>query len=238
MSRRLVLDGAEPAERPGTAPAAAAPPPVATCAGVPITACDPLTAARTVRDRAAATRASGMDVHLCNAYTLALADADPDLHALLRCASLNLPDGMSVVWANRLTHRHLGLPAERVYGPDLFRDVFLLGQSVGLRHYLLGSTPEVLAALQQRLRRTFPDALVVGAESPPFRPMTGPERQAQLGRIRDCGAQLVWVGLGTPGLEWSFRLAQEPRRLWRRYLFGNARFLYAAGRHAAGRRRR
>ena len=29
------------------------------------------------------------------------------------------------------------------------------------------------------------------------------------------------------GLEWIFRLAVEPRRLWRRYLFGNARFVRA-----------
>jgi N-acetylglucosaminyldiphosphoundecaprenol N-acetyl-beta-D-mannosaminyltransferase len=28
------------------------------------------------------------------------------------------------------------------------------------------------------------------------------------------------------GLEWLFRLSQEPRRLWRRYLLGNARFLW------------
>jgi N-acetylglucosaminyldiphosphoundecaprenol N-acetyl-beta-D-mannosaminyltransferase len=28
------------------------------------------------------------------------------------------------------------------------------------------------------------------------------------------------------GLEWLFRLACEPRRLWRRYLIGNARFLF------------
>ena len=28
------------------------------------------------------------------------------------------------------------------------------------------------------------------------------------------------------GLEWLFRLIHEPRRLWRRYLIGNSRFLY------------
>ena len=27
------------------------------------------------------------------------------------------------------------------------------------------------------------------------------------------------------GMEWAFRLLQEPRRLWRRYLVGNAAFL-------------
>jgi N-acetylglucosaminyldiphosphoundecaprenol N-acetyl-beta-D-mannosaminyltransferase len=33
------------------------------------------------------------------------------------------------------------------------------------------------------------------------------------------------------GLEWVYRLASEPRRLWRRYLFGNPRFLLSAWRH-------
>ena len=28
------------------------------------------------------------------------------------------------------------------------------------------------------------------------------------------------------GLEWLFRLGAEPRRLWRRYLVGNSRFLF------------
>ena len=31
-------------------------------------------------------------------------------------------------------------------------------------------------------------------------------------------------------LEWLFRLMSEPRRLWRRYLFGNARFVWAVAR--------
>lgn len=33
------------------------------------------------------------------------------------------------------------------------------------------------------------------------------------------------------GMEWAYRLAAEPRRLWRRYLVGNVRFLGAALRH-------
>ncbi|MHB1730686.1 MAG: WecB/TagA/CpsF family glycosyltransferase, partial [Leptospirillum sp.] len=30
------------------------------------------------------------------------------------------------------------------------------------------------------------------------------------------------------GLEWLWRLLHEPKRLWRRYLIGNARFLVIA----------
>lgn len=33
------------------------------------------------------------------------------------------------------------------------------------------------------------------------------------------------------GLEWLFRFGSEPRRLWRRYLFGNIQFLVSAVRH-------
>ena len=35
------------------------------------------------------------------------------------------------------------------------------------------------------------------------------------------------------GLEWQYRLLTEPRRLWRRYLFGNTRFLRGVLRQAA-----
>jgi N-acetylglucosaminyldiphosphoundecaprenol N-acetyl-beta-D-mannosaminyltransferase len=33
------------------------------------------------------------------------------------------------------------------------------------------------------------------------------------------------------GLEWIYRLSREPRRLWRRYLIGNPRFVVSALRH-------
>jgi N-acetylglucosaminyldiphosphoundecaprenol N-acetyl-beta-D-mannosaminyltransferase len=41
------------------------------------------------------------------------------------------------------------------------------------------------------------------------------------------------------GVEWAYRLCREPARLWRRYLFGNPRFVWDAARHrwAAGGRR-
>jgi N-acetylglucosaminyldiphosphoundecaprenol N-acetyl-beta-D-mannosaminyltransferase len=254
--------------------------------GVPITAHTPLSAAAAVvslaretgRDRLRYREGSpglqGHDVHLVNAYTLALADRDPGFGDTLRASSLNLPDGQPVVWANRLLHRGLSLPAVRVYGPDLLLNVFRTGQSTGLRHFLLGSTPRVLAAMRRELHRRFPQACIAGVSSPPFRPMTSQEMARQEHAIRTAGADIVWVGLGTPqqdrraaelsrtvpavfvavgaafdfiagtkrqaspwiqqhGLEWLFRLVNEPGRLWRRYLFGNARFVRGIARQAA-----
>lgn len=244
--------------------------PVVACAGVPITSCTPRRAADLVVELATTTD-RGVDVHLCNAYTLALADADDGYRAMLRRASINFPDGTPVVWANRILHRGRDLPHERVRGPRLFLDVFDRGRLRGVRHYLLGSTPEVLAALEKNLLTEYPGVEIVGTESPPFRPLTEQKRDEQAARIRASRAQVVWVGLGTPkqdwecarlrdrlpvvcvaigaafdfaagtksvapdwmqehGLEWLHRFASEPRRLWRRYLFGNTRFVYAAAR--------
>src|SRR5687768_11766840 len=55
-------------------------------------------------------------VHLCNAYTLALAEERPDVAASLATTAANLPDGMPVAW---WAQRHGITSAERVYGPDL-----------------------------------------------------------------------------------------------------------------------
>ena len=41
--------------------------------------------------------------------------------------------------------------------------------------------------------------------------------------------------LGRLGLEWLYRLTQEPRRLWRRYLILNPRFMWLAARQLSGR---
>jgi N-acetylglucosaminyldiphosphoundecaprenol N-acetyl-beta-D-mannosaminyltransferase len=43
------------------------------------------------------------------------------------------------------------------------------------------------------------------------------------GNVKECPN---W--LGKLGLEWLFRLLQEPKRLWRRYLILNPRFIYLA----------
>jgi N-acetylglucosaminyldiphosphoundecaprenol N-acetyl-beta-D-mannosaminyltransferase len=206
----------------------------------------------------------GRAVHLCNAWTLALARRDPRLAEALNRGDLNLPDGAPLAWVGRrVGFAHM---RRRVYGPDLMVALVRAGRAWGLRHYLYGSTPEVAAALARRLDTLAPGVHLVGVESPPFRALGDAEEGALIDRVHAADAQIMWVGLGTPrqdlfldrfrdrlgvtliavgaafdfltghkrqaprwmqdhGLEWTFRLAAEPRRLWRRYLIGNASFL-------------
>lgn len=135
-------------------------------------------------------------LHLCNAYTLSLAAHDPRYAATLNSGDLNLADGQPVAWVGR----RLGFDDmhDSVRGPDLMVETIRRGQVLGLRHYLYGSTPEVVARLVAALAVIAPDAVIAGAEAPPFRDLTEVEVAALGRRVRESGADVVWVGLGTP----------------------------------------
>lgn len=209
----------------------------------------------------------GLRIHLCNADVLARASRDADYRAVLNRGDFNLPDGTPIAWLGR----RLGIPGagRPVPGAELMVATLHQGVEHGIRHYLYGAAPETVRRLAERVRERIPGVQVVGIESPPFRELTTEEEDDLVVRVRDSGAQVVWVGLGTPkqdyfvdrfrdrmgvvlvpvgaafdflsgtkrrapqwmrraGLEWLHRFASEPRRLWRRYLIGNLRFLLCA----------
>ncbi len=228
--------------------------------------CDLSTATASIIDGATSvSNAPGNAVLFWNAYNVALASDDADYATLSDSASAVFCDGVPVVWAGKKLHPDVS-GWSRVYGPDTMCAVLDQGRSVSLRHYLLGSDEETLAALTTAIAERWPGVDVVGVESPPFRAATADELHERDQRISESGAQCVWVGLGTPkqdiecrrlanalpvtalgvgaafdfiagtkrqapavlqcsGLEWAFRLASEPRRLARRYFWGNPRFV-------------
>lgn len=234
--------------------------------GLPIAATSPSDAANAIV--AACGGPFPFEVHLCNVFTLSLVDSDKELRNALAQADLNLPDGAPVAWLGR---RH-GV-RRPVRGPRLVTDVAIAGQAASVKHYLYGGDVGVAEAVAQRLRDVAPAIQLAGTETPPFHDLS-PEALAALAeRIMTSGAELVWVGLGTPrqdylvprlasatglvvvpvgaafdflsgrvpeapkflhgsGLEWLYRLRREPRRLWRRYLLGNPRFVVSVMRHA------
>jgi len=216
----------------------------------------------------------GISVHFANAYNVALARKDPDYAQLLRSGDFVFSDGVPITWVGKRAYPEIAAEWDRVYGPDVMTAVFSASNPTKdhqPRHYLLGSTSEVLSSLNERLQARFPNALIVGSESPPFREPTDTELAARDSRISEAGATMVWVGLGTPkqdyevarlarslpvvalavgaafdflagttpqapvwmqrnGLEWAYRLASEPKRLSKRYLWGNSVFLIEAAR--------
>jgi N-acetylglucosaminyldiphosphoundecaprenol N-acetyl-beta-D-mannosaminyltransferase len=204
-------------------------------------------------------------VSTCPVYTLMMCRERPDVHEAVNNADMVTADGMPIVWLQR----RLGIPcAERVYGPDVLLALCEATAHTNIRHYFWGGLPGVPEALVARLTARFPGLNVAGVYSPPVGEIGTAPDPAVVERLNASGADIVWVGLGSPkqdlwmalyrealdapllvgigaafdllagtkrqaprwlqrsGLEWLYRLAQEPGRLGRRYLVYNPRFIW------------
>lgn len=147
-------------------------------------------------------------VHFCNAYTVSLAAKNAPYAEVVNRGALNLADGMPVVWVAK-RRKVSGLTA-RVCGPDVMRACLQRGVARETRHFLYGSTEEVLRGLVAEIERFAPGARVVGMESPAFRELSDLEVSAARERIAAANADIVWVGLGTPKQDYEVeRLASE-----------------------------
>ena len=126
-------------------------------AGIPF-ALDSLQEASATICRIAKTRNNGVDIHLLNAYSIALAEKQRDYRICLESAKINFPDGKPLSLITKLSSKPLG----HVRGPSLFERVMAEGRATGVRHYLLGSTPETLDALRDSLQKRYPGVEIVG----------------------------------------------------------------------------
>jgi len=131
---------------------------------------------------------------------------------------------MPVVWALRV----LGHRAERVYGPDLMLAVCERSAREGWSHFFFGGASGVAEMLAAEMRRRFPALTVAGVLCPPFRALTSEEEEAMLAHLNGSGAQIVWVGLGSP--KQDLWMAEHRARLEAPVLIGvGAAFDFFAG---------
>jgi N-acetylglucosaminyldiphosphoundecaprenol N-acetyl-beta-D-mannosaminyltransferase len=193
--------------------------------GIPFIARDPIGAANDLV-LAALASGGGEHVHLANAYSVSLANRYPALAAETFCAGgWNLPDGRPIAVLSRLRG---DLPLLRqVRGPQFMLDVCEQGVPAGLKHYLLGGSPEVLVALERALREEFPGIDIAGSFSPPFREPTDLELAERDAAVIASGAHVVWVGLGTP--KQDREVARLARSTGRVAVAVGAAFDFAAG---------
>ena len=132
---------------------------------------------------------------------------DPELAAALDGATLNLPDGMPVVWALNLLSE--GKPLrDRVYGPTLMERACDRAAAAGTGVYLYGGHDEgALRELKTGLRRRAPAIDIAGDFSPPHRDLSADEEREVAQRIDESGAGIVWCGISTPRQEkWVARM--------------------------------
>lgn len=179
------------------------------------------------------------------------AEKDPALRDAILSADLILPDGVGLIWASKI----LGSPLRhRFPGIDLASGLLEKLAEQGGSVFLLGARPGVAQLAGERLPCRCPGLRIAGTHHGYF---PSEEEAALLEEIRQSGAKLLFVCLGSPrqelwmekncgalpgvlmiglggaldvysgrlrrapllwrrlGLEWLFRLLQEPKRIKR-----------------------
>lgn len=195
-----------------------------------------------------------------NAHISNLAASNSRLNSILNKATV-LNDGIGLDIASTVLHRE-GF-TENLEGTS-FTPLYLQRTQHIFRIYIVGAESSVAERAAANFRAAAPQHRFVGVSSGYF---DDQESEAIIARIRQSGANLVLVGMGSPrqeiwtqehiveklklpaicvgGLldfasgnkprapnwvrkarcEWMYRLAIEPKRLWRRYLIGNIVFI-------------
>ncbi len=218
---------------------------------------------------------NGSYVCLSNVHMVMESYDDGETGVKINNADLILPDGMPIVWMQKLRGAK---NAERVRGIDLMIALCDFAEKNKLKIGFYGGRQKVIENILARARRDFPKLNIAYAFSPPFRPLTGAEDAEVIENIKKSGVQILFVSLGCPkqeywmvehkdkltavmlgvgaafdfyagninesprwmgnlGLEWLYRLFQEPKRLWRRYLILNPRFMWLAAMQLTGARK-
>jgi N-acetylglucosaminyldiphosphoundecaprenol N-acetyl-beta-D-mannosaminyltransferase len=156
-------------------------------------------AARLVVERARSER--GGYAVLMNVHVAMTAERDERLGRAVRNAWQVLPDGAPIAWLER---RRGAARAHRIGGPDLMLAVLRSGD-LRLRHFLFGSTPDVVDKLERRLSALVPRLRLAGVLAPEA---DHQDDDTMIEQIHRAVPDIVWVALGAPKQElWAQRHA-------------------------------
>jgi len=192
------------------------------------------------------------------------AHRDPQLRKIFKSVDLFALDGILMIMVARIRGFKI---RKKNTGPDTLWEFARISSEKGYTNYFYGDEEPVLQALEEQLKKKFPDLKIVGHRSPPFRPLSAEEDAADVDAINKAAPDVLWVGLGMPkqeqwiyehrsqlktviaigagaafkfasgdvnrgpssmrnlGFEWLWRLASEPKRIWRRVFIDAPQFI-------------
>ncbi|MEO0869490.1 MAG: WecB/TagA/CpsF family glycosyltransferase [Cyanobacteria bacterium J06642_11] len=137
-------------------------------------------------------------VCVANVHMLIEAKSNIGFASILYRADMLTPDGMPLAWLTSWMNKRR---QDRVAGMDILLSLCRKASHHDVSLFFLGSTPEVLGKIQQRLSQDYPNLSIAGIEDLPFRPLTYAEDMELVHRINNSGAGIVFISLGCPKQE-------------------------------------
>ena len=130
-----------------------------------------------------------------NAEKMLTLEDNAEVQELINAAEFKYADGISVVRSVRKKYPEANV--SRVAGADLWEALMARAGAEGTPVFLVGGKPEVMAETVEKLRKQW-NVNLVGTQDGYFTPEA---RQALFERIRESGAKIVTVAMGSPKQE-------------------------------------
>jgi len=138
-----------------------------------------------------------------NAEKILTAESSAKMGTLIAAAEYKYADGISIVRSIRKKYPEARV--NRVAGADLWEALMQRAGAEGSPVFLVGGKPEIIAQTAEKLRRLW-QVNIVGTQDGYFNEA---ERSALFARIRDSGATIVTVAMGSPRQELLMRDCRE-----------------------------
>lgn len=142
----------------------------------------------------------GKNSYICffEGNLLSAALSSKKLRNVLCKAHTLFPDGIS---SSLLVKINKNKNIKRISGPTFLLKACEYGQKLGWKHFFYGASEISNKILIENLRLKFPDMIIVGSFSPPFRNSTASEESELQSMIEKSKPDLLWVALGSPKQE-------------------------------------
>ena len=185
------------------------------------------------KDPAMAAAVASADLLLPDGHSVVLAAALNRYHHRGRVAITHLHADMAAAWVAAGLHVFLwgSRPGVAAQAADRLHRDFGLGIAGVRDGYTEGTDQQII----DEINASGAQILFIGLGSPKQEIWLDAHRDQLKPVALTCGGWLDWTaGVRKPcpewiyrfGLEWAYRLMQEPRRLFKRYVIGNPSFLY------------
>lgn len=137
----------------------------------------------------------GYAVSLINVHCAVSGLLDRQIRDVYHRADMLAIDSTPFVWLAR-TFRNK--ESSRLYPAEMILEVGPQAHKRGYKFFFYGGMPDAPGKISEFLKSKFPDIDIVGLYSPPFRTLTAEEDEEVCRMIRDSGANIMFVGLGSP----------------------------------------
>ena len=137
-------------------------------------------------------------INTINQYSYCIAEKDENFKKSLLSSDILLPDGVGITAASKFLNH---MPIAKFSGSDLHGYLLKKMNKEGGRVFYLGSSNDVLAKIEERLSKEYPN-IKVGSYSPPYKDeFSSADNDSMINAVNAFEPDVLFVGMTAPKQE-------------------------------------